>query len=119
MTETLTPHTTAPPSSKAFAIAALLVGILSLVAGLFGWPGIIGGVAAIVLGILAIRRRQSKAMSVTGIVTGSVGIVAGATMLVIAALFIAALNSGVEMLENGNPDDVTVQLEEMGAEVGE
>ncbi|WP_111721220.1 DUF4190 domain-containing protein [Homoserinimonas sp. OAct 916] len=65
---------------RGLAIAALVVGI---VAALAGWAPIIGaviGVAAVVLGAIALARKQSKPFAVTGLV---LGVLATVTSLVI------------------------------------
>ncbi|WP_255364168.1 Ltp family lipoprotein [Frigoribacterium sp. MCBA15_019] len=54
------------------AIAALVVGIGAFLFGLVPVFGALVGIAAIVLGVLALRKQQSKGMAVTGVVLGAV-----------------------------------------------
>jgi hypothetical protein len=66
-----------PPSGKArgLAIAALIVGIGAFLFGLIPVFGALVGVAAVVLGILALRKRQAKGMALTGTILGGIAIV--------------------------------------------
>lgn len=71
------------PQSNGIAVAAGIVGIISLVISLipfFGFVAIPGGIVALVLGIIGRQRANSmgglsKGMAITGIVTGSIAIV--------------------------------------------
>jgi len=74
-------------STQGLAVAALVVGIASFLIGWLPFLGIIAGAAAAVLGVLALRRRQSKGFAVTGIVLGGV---AGLTSIVTTLLVIVA-----------------------------
>lgn len=76
------------------AIAALVLGIAALVLAFFPFVGLLSvllGAAAIVCGILAMRRRQSKGMSIAGIVTGALGLVGSILVTLAAAALMAAL----------------------------
>ena len=63
-----------PGASKpiGLALAALLVGIGAFLSGLIPVFGALVGITAVVFGILALRKHQSRGMAVTGIVLGSV-----------------------------------------------
>jgi hypothetical protein len=63
-----------------FALAALLVGIGAFFFGLVPVLGAIVGIAGVVLGVLALNKRQSKGMAVTGLVLGGVGALASIGM---------------------------------------
>ena len=79
---------TAKPVSNGLAIAAMVVGIVSV---LFGWApffGVLVAATAIVLSVIALKKAQNKGMSITGLVTGIVG---GAWSLIITFVFIAAM----------------------------
>ncbi|MGN6407944.1 MAG: Ltp family lipoprotein, partial [Curtobacterium sp.] len=92
-TQTFAPHPGAPTPQQrtaGLAIAALVVGIVAFV---FGWVPVFGailGVVAIVLGAIALRKRQSKGLAVTGLVLGAV---AAITSITFAAGLGAAFNS--------------------------
>lgn len=77
-----------------FALASLLIGIGAFFVGLIPIVGALCGIAAIVLGIVALRKSQSKAMSVTGIVLGSLALLASiATTAGIGAAVTSGANS--------------------------
>lgn len=97
---------------KGYALASMIVGIVSLVGALFGWGGIVLGLVAIVLAIVALKKSQPRGLSVTGIVTGVLGVVGGILMLIIGMLFVAVLGAGIDALETGDLS----QLEELGVE---
>lgn len=87
------PYTGAPAPQKragGLAVSALVVGIAAFV---FGWAPVFGaivGIVAIVLGVLALRKQQSKGMAITGLVLGAV---AALTSISFAAGIGAAVNS--------------------------
>lgn len=84
-----------PTQTKGLAISALIVGIASLV---FCWIpviGILGGIAAVVLGIIAIKKAQSKGMSITGIITGALAILSATAILIFTVMFITAVSDTV------------------------
>lgn len=60
---------------KGLAIAALVTGGVAFLLGLVPVVGLLAGIAAVVLGILALLRRQPRALAVTGLVLGAVGLV--------------------------------------------
>lgn len=89
-TATLPPQ--GPPVKKAagLAIAALVVGIGAFLFGLVPVFGALVGIAAVVLGVLAVRKQQSKGMAVTGIVLGAIAVVSSLAM----AFGLGAIMSG-------------------------
>lgn len=61
--------------SNGFGIAAMVLGIISIV---FCWAWFLGpilGILALVFGILQMKKKTGKGMAITGIITGSVAIV--------------------------------------------
>ncbi|WP_258065344.1 Ltp family lipoprotein, partial [Rathayibacter sp. AY2B3] len=68
----------------------LVVGIVAFLVGLVPVFGALVGIAAVVLGVLALRRGQSKAMSITGVVLGGLAVLAS---LLTTIGFGAAVNS--------------------------
>ncbi|WDH78222.1 hypothetical protein PTQ19_11940 [Microbacterium esteraromaticum] len=76
--------TTSASGSNGLAITALIIGIVAFFIGWIPVLGLLLGVAATVLAILAITRIQSKAMSVVGLV---LGVLAAATSLVVTVAF--------------------------------
>ncbi|WP_119455541.1 DUF4190 domain-containing protein [Clavibacter lycopersici] len=71
---------------QGLAIAALVVGILAFLAGLAPVIGIVMGAAAVVLGILAVRRRQSKGMAITGLSLGAMAAVSSLAVTIAFAI---------------------------------
>lgn len=81
--------------------SALIAGILSVIllaiylftslgpTILFGCT--IAGLAAVVLGAVALKRKQARSFAVAGLVLGAVGLVAGIGIFAFALLFIGAL----------------------------
>jgi uncharacterized membrane protein len=83
------PHPAGP--TNGLAIAALVVGIVAIISGWIPFWGLIVGIAAIVLGILGLRKAGGKGMAIAGLVTGALGALWG---LVITAFVIIALVVG-------------------------
>ena len=94
---TETPPPPPPPLQKkpmGLALAALIVGIGAFLVGLVPVFGALVGVAAVVLGIIALRKRQSKGMAVAGIALGGVG-----------ALVSIVMTLGIGAVVNNASDD--------------
>lgn len=94
----------APPSgSNGLAVAALVVGIVSLL-GIFcfGFGGILLGLVAIVLGGLGLHAAKNlpgepqKGLAIGGIVMGSLSMLAGIAFVV----FVFVVGSTVDTIEN-------------------
>lgn len=82
-----------PAPSKALGIASMVVGIVALVLSfvpLIGLLSFLLGPTAIILGILALANKSGQAQGITGIITGSLGLV---TVTIGTWLFGAALSS--------------------------
>ena len=78
--------------SNGFAIAALVLGIIAF---LFGWAGffnLLTALLAVIFGIVAIVKRQSKGMAITGTALGGVALI---TSLLVGLFFTAAIIEGV------------------------
>ncbi|MFI8631426.1 hypothetical protein ACIGEP_02370 [Microbacterium sp. NPDC077663] len=70
------------------AIATLIVGILAFLTGLIPWVGLLLGLSAFALGVLALTRGQSKPPALIG---GSLGAVAAITGLITTIALMAWL----------------------------
>ena len=112
-----------PVQPKGLALAALIVGIASLVLCWLPIVGIIGGAVAVVLGIIALKKAQSKGMSLTGIITGAVAIVVSVIVLIVTIFIIGAavnatnsaaeeLGSSLEELESPTPETTAPETTE-------
>lgn len=91
------------PASKGLALSSLLFGVVSLallLVFLFSTPGngvliaaVALGIVGLVLGIAALRKRQSKVLSVTGLVLGALSVLCALALVVFALIFVGALTS--------------------------
>jgi len=93
------PPSYVPPESKGLAVAAMVVGIISVTVG---WLclGPIPGIAAIIMGAVALSqikktpdRVGGKPMAVVGVVTGSVTVLIYAGIMVFYVVVLIAANS--------------------------
>jgi hypothetical protein len=91
------------------ALAALLVGVGAFLFGLIPVFGAFVGIAAAVLGILALRKQQSKGMALTGIILGGVAVLvsAGATIGLVGAVHNASSNQPAAVAESFSPTPET------------
>jgi hypothetical protein len=87
--------------SNGMATASLILGIISIVTGFFGWLGIICGLLAIIFAIVAKNKikadpalASSKGAATGGLVTGIIGLLIGIAITVIAIMFVAAVAEG-------------------------
>jgi|GEM_PF-1248886 len=71
-------YPTGPVASpaKGLAVAALTTGIVAFLTGWVPVWGILAGGAAVTLGVLALRGRQSTGLSITGIILGALAVLA-------------------------------------------
>jgi len=72
-------------------MAALIVGICAFAVGFIPIVGVVVGLAAVVIGISALRQRQPKVLALTGAILGGVAIVAS----IAVTIGIAAFMNGV------------------------
>lgn len=88
-------------TSNGMAVGALITGILSLpLLFLFGF-GVLLGIVAVILGIIAVRRANrgeasGRGMAIGGIVTGAISIVLGILFLILALVFGMGMFSEME-----------------------
>lgn len=84
---------------KGFSIAALVLGIVSLVFFCIWYISIPCGILAIIFGILSLKSTR-RGMSIAGLITGSIGVVVSIilTILVVIGL-IAGTSTGLKALE--------------------
>ena len=90
------------PSARAFAIAALVLGILAVALSIIPWVGPSFGLVGVIFAIIALRKRGRKGMGVTGLVLSIVGILAGAIVLLFIAFVFPAIGSAIA---HGGYDD--------------
>lgn len=103
------------PKPKGLAIASMVIGIVSLVLCALAVLGIVGGLAAIALGIVALVKKQSTGMSVTGLVTGGIALLASIGILIGSAMVFNSLSNytppTIETVEQttAEPEEVTTE----------
>lgn len=66
-----------PTQSKGLALSSLIVGIFSFLIGLIPFLGFVSGAVAVILGIVALVKRQPAGMAVAGLVTGGIAAITG------------------------------------------
>jgi len=97
-----------PGGAKGLALAALIVGIVAFLTGLVPVFGATVGIAAIVLAVLALRKRQPKALAVTGLALGAVAVVASILVTAgIGAVIGGAADEPIAAVTESADDDTT------------
>lgn len=86
--------------TNALAIAALVVGILSLPAIFTVIFGVILGIAAIVLGVMGVKKARDlqgsgRGLAIGGIVTGTIGLVGSLLIVAAGALLLGGIGGAV------------------------
>ena len=89
------------PSAKGFALAALIVGIAAFLTGWTPVLGVLLGITAVVLGIVALVRRQRKGMAITGLALGAVALVVSLVMSFVVLAVVANWDEFVAGFEEG------------------
>lgn len=84
-------------SSNALAITALVLGIVAFCVGWTGPFGLVVAAAAIVFGIIALVKKQSKGMGITGVVLGGIAFI---TALIITSLGVALIGGAAQYANN-------------------
>lgn len=100
------PGAPAPNTPKGLAITALVLGI---VAFLFGWLGLLSflgigniftAIAAVVVGTIAMVKRQPKGLALTGTILGAVGLIATVLFIIISTIGYASLSEKAKQNAN-------------------
>lgn len=94
-------HGGGPTPTNALAIAALVIGILSLPAAFTVIFGIILGIAAIVLGVMGLNKAKTmqdagRGLAIGGIVTGVIGLVLSLLIVLAGAALIGAVGGAID-----------------------
>ena len=87
---------------KGLAIAALVVGIFSLV---FAWTGIFAflpATAAIILGAFALKKKQHKVMSLIGLILGTVALLIAIAVTVITVSWFSSAANDYKNIQTDN-----------------
>jgi hypothetical protein len=88
----IAPGALLPKKAAGLALAALIVGIIAFVLGWIPVLGALVGIAAVVLGILAIRKHQPKGKALTGVILGGVGGLASIGMLIASVALVGGVS---------------------------
>lgn len=111
----------APAKTNGLAIAALVIAILSFF-GAFLAIGALGGILAVVLGIIGLRQvnasggtQTGRGIAIGGIAVGGVSILVG----VVVFAFFAAVTTAIQEGEFGNYMDCALQAIEDGQDPAE
>lgn len=100
-----------PPEKKGFAVASLVLGILSIVCCFF-YSGILG-IVGIILGIIScVKKEGGRGMAIGGIITSAIGTV---ILIIEIIVVVFAFQMGKELYE-ANPEALLEQLEELEEE---
>lgn len=95
-----------PQPGKGMAITSLVFGIIAVVLCLIpfiGFISIIGGLVAVVVGIIALaKKKPGRGMSIAGVIMGALGLIIAIIVTVVSIMFI---NAGVESVSE--PRSVT------------
>ena len=90
---------------KGLAIAAMVLGIVSIVFCCVYWVSIICAILAIIFGIVAIKS-SGKGMAISGIVTGSIGIfISLFVTILLIGLSSVIYNQAVDVIKDNNWDE--------------
>lgn len=93
--------------SNVFAIISMIAGILSVICCCFGMISIIIAIAAVVLGIISIKKEEpKKGMAIAGIICGGVG-------LITSVVLVAAGTAIAEAIMANAPADVQQQYQQI------
>jgi hypothetical protein len=97
------------------ALTALILGIVAFLTGLIPWLGLLLAVAAIAVGIFALIKKQSKALSITGIALGGIAFITGVIVAVSFSALLSAANSDSQTLEDPTTAPTAAASEEPAA----
>lgn len=104
-TENVGAANTGAPKSNGMATASLVLGIISVVLSFFWVIGVITGVLAIILAIVAKKKIKQdpsmggKGAATGGLVTGIIGTLISVIIVVIALMFVSAVAGGASEFE--------------------
>jgi len=93
-----------PGAKQGLAITALVLGLIALVTGWIPVWGILLGAIAIIFGIVALAKRQSKGMAIGGLVTGAIGALTSVVVLVVIIIAAKAAEDALGEVDWSNYD---------------
>ena len=100
--------------SNGAAVASMVLGICSIALCWTGWIGLAAGIVAVILAVVAKNKikadadlAHSNGKATAGLITGIIGTVISAILVILALMFVAAVNDSVDEWE-----DAMEQLEQ-------
>jgi hypothetical protein len=108
------PVTNTVPKTNGIAVASMVVGILSLFFSwipIIGLIGFIGGIVAIILGIIALKKSAGKGLSIAGIVTGAISVISSLVIALLAFNFFLLLSSAVVEESKNATTDTSISVQ--------
>ena len=113
-----------PPRTNGLAVAAFVVGLLSILVAwipVVGIAGIVGGIVAVVLGIMALSRARKspvggRGLGIAGLVLGALSVLLGIVVTVVLGAALTAFDGSFEDLPGPVVEEAPV--EEAPAEDG-
>lgn len=82
------------PQGKGLAIAGMVCGIAALVLICCFWPvAIVVGLAGLVLSVIALVKKQSKGMSIAGIITSALALLFSIALVVFSVVFVGTVSN--------------------------
>ncbi len=101
-----------PPESNGMAIAALVIGIGSMVLAIIPVIGFLSWILsplAIILGAIALRKTVGKGLAIGGIITGVIGVL-------ICIAWAAAFGAVINAMPAGAMEEIQAEMEKAGQE---
>lgn len=98
-----------PQPVNGLAVASLITGIVAFISGWIPFWGLLVGIAAVVLGILGLKKIHGKGLAIAGISTGALGALAG---LLATVFFIIAVVSSATFFDDTYNDERQTQTQE-------
>lgn len=102
---TPTPPPTSHKASNGLATTALVVGIVAFCVGWTGPFGLLLAIVAVIFGIIALVKKQSKGMGITGIVLGGLALV---TALIVTMVGVAIFGGAVQVANKVNQEQQAI-----------
>jgi hypothetical protein len=82
------------PAPRGLAIAALIVGIAAFLFGLIPWFGLLLAIAAVILAVLALRKKQQRTFSLIGLILGGIALVTGIIVAIVFGIAVSNPSAG-------------------------
>lgn len=101
---------TSAHKTNGMAIAALIVGIVAFLSGWVPFWGFVAGATAVILGALSMKHKESKGLSITGLILGGLATLTSIVCTVLFFLGVLAIG-GLGLAMSDYADDIPNNLE--------